>query len=500
VPTATPLPADTPAWFYDALLYEVFVRSFYDSDGDGVGDLAGVTAQLDYLASLGANAIWLMPIHPSPSYHGYDVTDYFDINPDYGTLDDFRTLVQEAHARDIRVIIDFVINHTSNQAPFFVDAVADPDSEYADWFNWNNEGHTRWEGFAGLDFMPTLNHDSKGVQEFVKEVARFWLDLDGDGDYGDGVDGFRCDVAVGPPHRTWKMLRQEVKALNPEALLLGEAWLRNPVDMRNYFNQEFDALFDFPLYHTLAGDHDANGDGLLNGQVRAGLVHGPILSLYHYYAHAQMVRFINNHDTNRAMTDLQGDADKARAAATLLLTLPSTPMIYYGEEIGMRGQKGSGPIYDELRREPMDWHAAEEGAGMTNWFKPSNRNNAPQDGVSVEEQTDDPGSLLNHYRQLIALRHDYAALRAGGYQKAALTGNPDTQAAFWRWDEDALILVVLNLSDTSATTEVDLTQRPLHFAGAVTDLLTGQLLPAPEGDTYTIQLDAWGAQVLRWSP
>jgi alpha-amylase len=500
VPTATPLPPESPAWFYDAVLYEIFVRSFYDSDGDGVGDLAGVTAQLDYLESLGVTAIWLMPIHPSPSYHGYDVTDYFDVNPDYGTLDDLRRLVDGAHARDIKIILDFVVNHTSNQAPFFLDAMGNPDSEYADWFNWTNETHTRWEGFAGLDFMPTFNHDSEGVQAFVKEIARFWLDLDGDGDYRDGVDGFRCDVAVGPPHRAWKMLRQEVKALNPNALLLGEAWLRNPVDMRNYFNQEFDALFDFPLYHTLAGDHDANGDGVLNGEGRAGLVHGPVLSLYHYFPHGQMARFINNHDTNRAMTDLQGDERKARGAAALLMTLPSTPMIYYGEEIGMAGAKGFGPVYDELRREPMDWYAAEEGPGMPTWFKPGNRNNAPHDGVSVEEQTDDPGSLLNHYRQLAALRHAYPALRTGGYQKVSLVGNPDGQAACWRWDEGAAILVVWNLSDASARVSVDLTDRPSRATGPVTDLLTGQVQPDPEGDIYPVRLDAWEVRVLRWSP
>jgi glycosidase len=175
-------------------------------------------------------------------------------------------------------------------------------------------------------------------------------------------------------------------------------------------------------------------------------------------------------------------------------------MIYYGEEIGMLGQKGPAPVYDKLRREPMDWYAAEEGAGMTNWFKPGNRNNKPLDGVSVQEQADDPDSLLNHYRALIALRHAYPALRAGGYQKATLAGDPDQQAAFWRWDQEAAILVVLNLSNAGDTVRVDLHDRPLRATGPVGDLMTGETLPEPTGDVYPLQLDAWDVRILRWSP
>ncbi len=153
VPAYTPTPEpeiDAPAWFDDAILYEIFVRSFVDDDGDGIGDLAGLTTELDYLQELGATAVWLMPIHPSPSYHGYDVTDYFDVNPDYGTLEDMVAFVDAAHERGIRVIMDMVVNHMSNEHPIFQDAYGNPDSEYADWFLWTNESHTAYEAFGGF--------------------------------------------------------------------------------------------------------------------------------------------------------------------------------------------------------------------------------------------------------------------------------------------------------------------------------------------------------------
>jgi 1,4-alpha-glucan branching enzyme len=156
--TPTPIPYTTPDWFSEAVIYEVFVRSFRDTDDDGIGDLAGVTASLDYIQSLGANTIWLMPVYPSPSQHGYGVVDFFNINPDYGDLADLQTVVDEAHAREMRVILDFIPSHLSNQNPIFADAYSDPSSDYSDWFVWNNENHTLYATFAGNEQMPRFNH------------------------------------------------------------------------------------------------------------------------------------------------------------------------------------------------------------------------------------------------------------------------------------------------------------------------------------------------------
>jgi glycosidase len=198
-PAPTPIPYRTPDWFKNAVIYEIFVRSFADSDGDGIGDLQGITENLDYIASLGADTIWLMPIHPSPSQHGYDVIDYFAVNPDYGDLDDLQTLVEEAHSRDVRVILDFVPSHLSNQNPIFSGVYGDPTAGNSDWFVWTNDNHTLYATFAGVEEMPRFNHYQPEVVDYLTEAALFWLDLDSDGDYTDGIDGFRVDNATFPP-------------------------------------------------------------------------------------------------------------------------------------------------------------------------------------------------------------------------------------------------------------------------------------------------------------
>ncbi|MER3513917.1 MAG: hypothetical protein C4310_05600 [Chloroflexota bacterium] len=258
--SATPAlaPLDTPAWLRDAVLYEIFVRSFYDNDGDGIGDLRGVIQQLDVLHDLGVTAIWLMPIQPSPSTHGYDITNYMAVDPDYGTEADLKALIQAVHARGMRIILDYVAGHTSDQHPFFRDALGNPASRYSDWYHWLNPEHTQYLSFAGVKSMPSLNQTNPATRDYLIEVARYYQSL--------GVDGLRCDYALGPPHEFWKALRQAVKARGPDFLLLGEVWERTPVALAPYFEGEFDALFDFPLYHALAGDHNQRqGPASLSG-------------------------------------------------------------------------------------------------------------------------------------------------------------------------------------------------------------------------------------------
>ena len=504
--TPTPEPViDTPDWFDDAILYEIFVRSFYDSGNDGIGDLAGITAQLDYLQELGITAIWLMPIHPSPSYHGYDVTDYFAINPDYGTMDDMIALVDAAHARGIRVIMDLVVNHMADDHPIFQDAYANPDSQYADWFVWYDSGHTAYQAFGGYRDMPELNHDNPEVYDYVVEIASFWMDLgDGDGDYPNGVDGFRCDVAKDVPLATWQALKGEMRELDPDSLLLGEVWEQTAQNMPMWYDDAFDALFDYPLYHSIANSHDESLDSLLAGAQLPTLVNAIIIGEDRFFpAGYQMVRFLNNHDTNRVMSEVGKDWDRARTAATFYLTLPGTPMIYYGEEIGMLGEKGSGnPYWDEYRREPMDWYTAKEGEGMPTWFQPGNRYNAPDDGISVEEQDDTADSLLNHYRALAALRHAHPALRDGAFGKVIVANGPGVYA-YTRHipPADGLpeewFLVILNFSGETQAPTLELT---LAYAGpfAAVDALTGASWPEiGAGEPYSVELSPASGVVLQ---
>ncbi|HNS51764.1 MAG TPA: alpha-amylase family glycosyl hydrolase [Anaerolineae bacterium] len=505
--TPTPEPVvDAPAWSSEGILYEVLVRSFYDADGDGTGDLDGVTAQLDYLEGLRAGVLWLLPIHPSPIYHGYDVTDYLAVNPDLGTLEDMQDLVEAAHEKGIRVIMDLVVNHTSDEHPFFEDARGNPQSRFADWYLWTNDAHTAYQAFGGYRDMPKLNHQNPEVVDYVLEIARFWMDLDGDGDYTDGVDGFRCDVAKEVPLSTWQALRKEMRDHNPDSFLLGEVWDMNARNLTKWYDEAFDALFNFPLYGSLAGSNDSVEDSALAGAGEPKLARQTVLAQNSLFPPGyQIVQFLNNHDTDRVMSDVGGDWERARTAATLLLTLPGTPMIYYGEEIGAKGTKGKGnPYWDEYRREPMDWYAAETGPGMTTWFKPGDRNNKPGDGISVEEQSGVAGSLLEHYRALAALRMAHPALLRGSFAAAQVTGS-EMVLAYTRHAPasdgfpEEVFPVVLNLDFMAQEVTLELSRA---YAGpfVAVDALSGEAWPdVPTGVPYAVKVPARSGLVLQLS-
>lgn len=485
--TPTQVPYTTPEWFDDAVVYEVFVRSFRDSNGDGTGDLKGVTESLDYIQSLGANTLWLMPVFPSPSQHGYDVEDFLGINPDYGNVEDLQDLVDQAHARDMRVILDFVPSHLSNQNPLFTEAYGNPDSELSDWFVWTNDDHTLYASFAGNEQMPRFNHFNPHVVDYLTEAALYWLDLDGDGDYQDGIDGFRVDNATFPPQEFITALRRGVKSANPDAILLGETWVHNPSDLSIYYLDQFDALFDFPFYETMQGNRDFNGDGILAGDSFPVLLSSLFKAEEEKFPpQAQAVRFLSNHDTNRNATELKGDADRLKLAAAILASLPGPIMLYYGEEIGMLGQKGGPPDYDNYRREPMDWYADQNGMGQTTWFRPDDRWNVHSDDISVEEQESDQESLLNFYRHVIALRNSQPALKEGDFQIIELEAAGIGPWGYVRTSGDQIILVLINFG----TEELEVTLSDFPFSsGELLDLITGKSSPVPSlGENFNIEL------------
>ena len=439
-------------WFGDGVMYEIFVRSFRDSDGDGVGDLQGITQSLDYIQSLGANIIWLMPIHPTTTYHGYDVIDYYDVNPEYGTMDDLMQLIEEVHARDMYIVMDYIANHTSNAHPFFLDAISNPDSEYSYFHNWENDAQTEWGSFANTGYLPEINHESEQAQDYMVDVARFWLDPNGDGDTSDGFDGLRCDVATGPPFEFWQKVRTAMVEVNPESVLLAEAWSDNGValstlDLVEYLQPNmFNAIFDFPTMAAAVSNINDNGDGILSGNRSGDFLEIPVNGSQNVYPEGgHLVRFASNHDTNRIMSEVEGDIERAKAVAVWVMTVPGTPMIYYGEEIGMAGTKGTGPrVYDEFRREPMDWYASERGEGMTDWFRTGDRYNAPLDGISVEEQNEDADSLLNLYRLLGALRQESPILQDGVVGKIDLSREGIDLYAMYRELDGEQIYTVIN--------------------------------------------------------
>lgn len=485
-------------WWNDRVFYEIFVRSFNDSDGDGIGDFQGIIERLDYLNDgdptttddLGITGIWLMPISPSPSYHGYDVTDYRAINPDYGTMDDFQEFLAEARSRGIAVIIDLVVNHSSVEHPWFVASAEDPDSEFADWYVWADEN----PGFRGPDSqvvwhpvddryyygvfwsgMPDFNYANEDVTAEMYDISRFWLEEV-------GVNGFRLDaikhiVEDGEIQensiltlRWLEDYHEFIKSVNPEALVVGEAWTSS-YQIAPYVPERVDIAFEFDL-----------AEGIVRGAAFG--ITSPIRSAHEVtlelFPEGQYGTFLTNHDQNRVMNSVRGDVGAARVAASVYLTIPGVPFVYYGEEIGMTGVKPDPDI-----RTPMQWDDS-EGAGFTTGEPWRAINADVADGVNVAAQDEQPDSLLNHYRGLINLRNANPALRRGEF--IPVESESGNVYAFLRHLEEQTVLVIVNMRANSITAEdyaLSLETGPLSAVSGV-ELLFG------EGDVVAPDVDSNG--------
>lgn len=460
-PTATHTPAATAIapdyhWWNETVFAEIFVRSYLDTDGDGNGDFAGLLESLDYLndgdpdteGDLEVGAIWLMPIFPAYSYHGYDVLDYYGVNPDFGTLDEFKFFLDEAHKREIRVIIDMVLNHTSNQHPWFIEA-QNPDSPYRDWYIWSEtdpgmlgpSGQQVWHPgelgyYYGLFWggMPDLNYDNPDVLAEMEGIFRFWLDEV-------GVDGFRLDGAryvveegelladTEANLQLFERLNQLAKDINPDALMLGEVWTSNFTAATYVKRGSLDMVFDFELASAFMSSANSRRAESAMNQLKFSL---------QLYPTNQFAPFLTNHDMDRVMSQLGEDPAKARNAASLLLTAPGVPFVYYGEEIGMLGQKP-----DENIRTPMQWNDMEH-AGFTTGipWRPVNPD-YPVKNVAI--QTNDPDSLLGYYADLIQIRNQNNALLLGETYLVDSTA-PEVYSILRVFESDR-ILVVVNLGN-----------------------------------------------------
>jgi len=494
-PTSPPLPTPTataispvPLWLRDSVLYEIFPRSFFDYSGDGVGDLRGIEAKLDYIQALGANTLWLMSVFSSTDSIGFEVVDLSTVSPALGTQEDLKGLIAQAHNRKMRVIIDLNVVYTSRESPPFKDAYGKPDSPYSDWYQWTNTAHTAAKFYTNLRTKPLLNHASPAVQAHLFQVARDWL--------GMGVDGFRLNDVTSVPHEFWKPFHKAIKEANPDAVLIGEVGERDPQKLAPYFQDEFDALFDVPMYYALAGSPERSGVGLINGRGSLNDVEAALRATDLFSPTAQLVCYIGTHNTNRIASLVGQNLAREKVAAVLLLTLPGTPLIYYGDEIGMPGYLGMGPSGDEYRRAPMDWFKSGKGTGMTTWFKDAARVNKPNDGISVEEQRDVKNSLWSLYQLLVTERMKHAALRLDNYQTIA---SPCRSCyAYLRWDANDLYLIALNLSDQTQSLTLDLSKTPWKVTRPGQDLFQGGSINLPSDGRYTLTLDAWGARVVRW--
>ncbi|QVK17616.1 alpha-amylase [Mycoplasmatota bacterium] len=413
--------------------YELFVRSFADSDGDKIGDLNGVISKLDYLKELGIEGIWLMPIFESDSYHGYDVKNYLKINEEYGTLLDFLNLLDEAKERDIKIILDIPFNHTSKDHEWFQKSI-EVDSKYHNYYTWIDENDERygklgawnqniWHAnltnnlyYAGYfsNEMPDLNMENPKVREEIKSIANYWLSI--------GVDGFRLDAVlhqygineypsnIKPLAKNmmwWKEFKDSLTENYPDAYLVGEAWTDYVLMSPFYYG--LDSNFNFDISDLIINSLYSYNSNYAKTIIRQHE------SFSEYNKDFIDAPFLSNHDGNnkepkaRIASLLDGNESRMRLAAEMLLTLPGNPFIYYGEEIGMEGERYGAPDYDKPLRTPMLW-SKDEGNLNATWYT---NNNFNQTVKPVDEQLQDPHSLLNHYKTLINLRSSSLALHDG---------------------------------------------------------------------------------------
>jgi len=503
-------------WYRKVVFMEILTRSFQDSDGDGIGDLPGLTSRLAYLADLGIGGIWLTPIYPTPFVDsGYDVADYENINPDYGTLDDFLTFLDEAHARGLRVFMDGVFNHTSDRHPWFQESRSGRDNPKRDWYLWADEplfdcvdpfapnfGQNRWtfDEATGQYYyhhfnsrMPDLNYFNPEVGEAVKNVVRFWLDL--------GVDGFRLDVAhlyyedenycAHHPltHRFLKELRDVVDEYSGRALI-GEIAGTPKQDVAYFGNgsDELHMIFNFDLAYTMLGSI---------------ILHWPrptdfIMDLMygHFPAGGQQALTISNHDFFRYYGMLGQNVPLCKMASTIQMTLPGTPFVYYGEEIGMVNGTEIIIDYRDVARTPMQWDATANAGFTTGQSWIAMARNWPTNNVETESA--DPQSLLNHYRRLIKIHNETPALHLGGFT-AIPSGSPRVYA-FFRSGSDASVLVAINFSKKPESVAFDLSAGPWQDqVGDVSDLYAGTAYPDLDGETisdYPLDLPGYGFVLL----
>jgi glycosidase len=458
-------------WTHGAVFYEVFVRSFYDSNGDGKGDLNGLTQKLDYLndgnpetkQDLGVDGLWLMPIFESPSYHGYDTTNYRLINPDYGTNEDFERLLQEAHKRGIRIIVDYVMNHTGSGHPWFVEST-NAGSAKRDWYVWsaNDPGWKQpwgpgptWHSKNGAYFygifwsgMPDLNFRNSAVRKEIKSNATYWLNH--------GVDGFRLDatrylVEDGPgpgqadvpeTHAFLKEFSAMVRQNKPEAMLVGENWTETPI-IATYFGStsniaggnELPMNFNFPLSAAiLEAVPSGNASGISAKYAEMASLYPPGIN---------DAPFLTNHDQVRLATQLNKNPGMLRNAASILLTLPGTTFLYYGEEVGLENGTTNN---DEAKRTPMPWDSTGGFTTGSPWF-----GYAPGlESANVAVETQDRNSLLSHYRNLILARKSSEALMKGSIEVLSPAMGMPSALVFTRKTATETVLVAHNLSDSFA--------------------------------------------------
>lgn len=493
--------------------YEVFVYSFYDGNGDGIGDLKGLTEKLDYIndgdpdttTDLGCNGIWLMPIMPSPSYHKYDVTDYYGIDPEYGTMEDFETFMTECGKRGIKVIIDLVINHSSSEHPWFKEACAylvqlgdeEPDLEecpYVDYYNFSKEQKNGYSQVPGSDIwyyesqfyygMPDFNLYNEQLRKEIADMVDFWLDK--------GVGGFRLDAVkeyvsgndeANVEILTW--FTNMVKEKKEDAYLVGEVWT-DISTYAGYYDSGIDSVFDFAF---------AESDGIIakvvKGSSAASSYSKSLQNIQEMFSSHNPdyidAPFYTNHDMGRSAGYYSGDysASQTKLAGALNLLMTGNAFVYYGEELGM---KGSGK--DENKRAPMYFDDDKNAEGMCRG--PADMGPIKMKYGSLKQQQDDPYSIYNYYKEAIRLRNTFPVIVKGNVEHLEAYAD-DTLAAFSKTYEGEKMYIFCNTSPEPGTVQItELSAEEVEIAdGLYVDENTASL---SEG---TLTIPGYGVVILR---
>ena len=487
--------------------YEIFVYSFCDSNGDGIGDLQGVISKLDYLQELGIRGIWFMPIHPSQSYHKYDVRDYYDIDPQYGTMADFEQLMEECQKRDIHVITDLVLNHTGDDHEWFLTACdylrslpagAQPDPaecKYVDYYYFSREPQGKYHAISGSDWyyegqfspdMPDLNLANENARADIRDIMQFWFDK--------GVSGFRLDAAkefysgsIDKNVEVLSWIQTTATQLKPDAYLVAEVWEENYTQIAAYYESGITSLFNFAF-------------GTVNGKLTKVLrAAGNPATVQTYATALETVDkgylasnpnyidapFFSNHDVGRIAGFANRDLLKMKMGAAMNIFMSGSCFIYYGEEIGM---PGSGN--DPSKRAPMVWNEARDN-GTTNAPPECDLPEEYPLG-SLEVQRNDDYSLYNYYRQAIAIRNAMPVISHGRTTAETALNVGCVSAQRKTWAEESCI-ILMNID--TAYADVDLSEYADWEVVVCLAADEGEFMMASDNTTFS--MPGYGVAILR---
>ena len=495
------------------VIYHVVQRSFYDSNGDLHGDLKGLTEKLDYLQDLGITSILLLPLYQSVFYHNYFAGNFEKIDPKFGSMEDYLTLVKSVHQRGMKIYMDMETQYVTEDHLWYKDAYQNPKSEYSDYLVFNGPGNTKPEPIVyNLDKLEgynktvrkitTVNLNSKKVLEYNYTLFHHWMDPNHDGKFDDGVDGFRLDHMMDDLDlkgkfkdlftKFWSPMISRLKQINPQLIIIAEQANWGSFGAEYFAKGGVDRVFAFRLMMAIA---------TFNKNKIALMADSTFLLTP---KNKQQIVFLENHDTKRFSSAVSQDPGKLRVGAALNLLLGGIPAIYYGQELGMTGSGGFGKFgnsdgNDIPQREAFRWYKEVEGKGMALWYKDTGpwwdqTSLKSNDGVSLEEQQNDPSSLWNFYKKMIAFRESQPLLISGAYQ--TLKNDNDNVLSFLRYENDQGIVVVVNLSDANQTVNVDLSRIKVS-PDTGSDQLWGDAKATVSANILSTDLKGYGIAVWR---